>query len=168
MNKAELLNKINSGDSQQLAEAIQEFQENGDLDIAGALLEHIGQITDPRQQTILSNLLADIKDSKFRNLLVNNLQQAGDNATRAALLRIIWESTLDYSGYLETLLPFLEAEDFTVAFEASTVLENLVHHLSLEQQDLLYQTASRFPEEKQYLVSNILEALEQFATGDMG
>lgn len=159
-NKA-LLEKISSGDDEQIAEALRDFKENGDLQAAGALLDHLRQIKDERLVTTLSNLLADIKDSQFRALLISKLEKAEDERTRSGLLRIIWESALDYSAYLDVFLRLLQDESFLVAFEASTVIENLVHRLSLEQIDRLREAIRHFPEEKEFLVENIREAIDR-------
>lgn len=159
-NKA-LLEKISSGDDEQITEALRDFKENGDLQAAGALLDHLRQIKDERLVTTLSNLLADIKDSQFRALLISKLEKAEDERTRSGLLRIIWESALDYSAYLDVFLRLLQDESFLVAFEASTVIENLVHRLSLEQIDRLREAIRHFPEEKEFLVENIREAIDR-------
>lgn len=159
-NKA-LLEKISSGDDEQIAEALRDFKENGDLQAAGALLDHLRQIKDERLVTTLSNLLADIKDSQFRPLLISKLEEAEDERTRSGLLRIVWESALDYSAYLDVFLRLLQDESFLVAFEASTVIENLVHRLSLEQIDRLREAIRHFPEEKEFLVENIREAIDR-------
>lgn len=159
-NKA-LLEKISSGDDEQIAEALRDFKENGDLQAAGALLDHLRQIKDERLVTTLSNLLADIKDSQFRALLISKLEEAEDERTRSGLLRIVWESALDYSAYLDVFLRLLQDESFLVAFEASTVIENLVHRLSLKQIDRLREAIRHFPEEKEFLVENIREAIDR-------
>lgn len=160
-NNTEILTKINSGEPGLIAEAVQAVKEDGDLDIAGALLDHIGKLEDGHTLTIVTDLLADIKDNRFRDLLVRKLQASTDARVRSELLRIVWESALDYSDHLEEFLHLLQEEDFTVAFEASTVVENMVHHLTTEQREQVSEAIRHFPEEKQYLVEPIREELEQ-------
>jgi len=53
----------------------------------------------------------------------------------------------------------LQEDDFTVAFEASTVIENLVPHLMPEQRTKLTDILQVFPEDKKFLAENILEEL---------
>lgn len=45
-------------------------------------------------------------------------------------------------------------------FEASTVIENMVHHLSAEQRERLHGVIHGFPEEKRFLVENIHGEME--------
>lgn len=160
-NNKEILAKIHSGDEQQIAEAIQEIQEKGDMNIAEILLQQLGEIKEPRLATIISNLLADIKDNKFKEILTDTLMTTSDAHLKTALLRIVWESPIDYSAYLDIFLKFLQDEDFTVAFEASTVIENMVHNLSEDQIQNLCQTIDQIPEDKHFLIENIQEEISQ-------
>ena len=158
-NNTEILTKINSGDALLIAEAVQAIQENGDLNIAESLLNQLESIKDSHIITIVSNLLADIKETKFRELLIQRLQNATDTNTKSALLRIVWESSLDYSPYLEIFIHLLQEEDFAVAFEASTVIENMVHNLSDKQFEQLHELIHQFPKEKAFLIENIHEEM---------
>ncbi len=158
-NNTEILTKINSGDALLIAEAVQAIQENGDMNIAEALLNQLESIEDTHLVTVISNLLADIKETKFRELLIQKLQDATDTNTQSSLLRIIWESSLNYAPYLETFLQLLQEEDFAVAFEASTVIENMVHNLQPEQMEQLHEALHNIPEEKAYLIENIHEEI---------
>ena len=104
-------------------------------------------------------LLADIKDNQFKDLLIQKLEQTSEGTLKKELLRIVWESSLDYSSYLDHFLQILQEDDFTVAFEASTVIENLVPHLMPEQRTKLTDILQVFPEDKKFLAENILEEL---------
>lgn len=152
---SELLKKIQNDDPELLAEAIKEIKENGDLSIAQMLLENLENIRNSHTMTIITNLLADIKENAFREILINNLQATPQSPIKAELLRIIWESSLDYSHYLPIFLDILQNDDFTTAFEASTVIENMVHNLTTEQRQQLHKFIETFPENKQFLIENI-------------
>lgn len=158
-NNSEILTKINSGDEHLITEAVQAIQENGDLNIAEFLLNQLENMKDVHTITIISNILADIKETKFRELLIQKLQNATNTDVKSALLRIVWESSLDYSPHLDIFLHLLQEEDFTVAFEASTVIENMVHNLSDEQFEQLHKLLLHFPEEKSFLIENIHEEM---------
>ena len=158
-NNKEIIEKINSGDPGLIAEAVKEVQENGDLTIAQALLQNIEKVTDPHLMTILVNLLADIKDNAFREILIQKIQTASAPQIKSELIRIVWESSLDYAPYLNVFLEMLQQEDFSVAFEASTAIENMVHNLSGEQRSTLHELIESFPADKQFLIENIHEEM---------
>ncbi len=159
-NNIEILNKLQSGDSGLMAEAIQAIQENGDLSIAESLLTTLPNIKDQRLETVIINLLADIKAKDFSDLVIRQIMETTDSSLKNQLLRIVWESSLDYSAHLELFLRMLQEEEFPIAFEASTVIENMVHHLTPAQRKYLHSIICAFPEEKQFLIENIHEELE--------
>ena len=69
-NNKEILNKIGSGEPEQLAQAVKEIKENGDLSIAEELVNLLEQISDQHLLTVIINLLADIKDNEFRKIVI--------------------------------------------------------------------------------------------------
>lgn len=151
----DILKKVQSGDPELLAEAVKEIKENGDLSIARILVEELKNIPDPHTMTTVVNLLADIKESSFREIVINQLQATSQPAVKVELLRVIWESSLDYSRYLPVFLDILKNDDFSIAFEASTVIENMVHSLTDEQYEQLHEFIKTFPEDKHFLIENI-------------
>lgn len=161
-NNNEILDKINSGEPELIAVAVQEVKENGDLNIAEALLHHLPQIQDPHVVTIVVNLLADIKDNNFREILIRQIRETTNPEFKSELLRVVWESSLDYSAYLNVFLNILQGEDFMPAFEASTVIENMIHNLSEEQHRELHEIIHSFPEDKQFLIENIHNEMNCF------
>ena len=158
-NNSEILKKINSGEPELIAAAVQEVKENGDLNIAEALLLHLEQIKEPHLVTIVVNLLADIKENSFREVLIQKIQTTTNPEIKKELLRIVWESALDYSPWIEIFLDLLQQEDFEIAFEASTVIENMVHNLNEEQYQQLHEIIHSFPVDKQFLIENIHEEM---------
>lgn len=159
-NNNDILNKINSGEPEVIAEAVKEIKENGDLSIAEALIRNLQNIREAHTVTVVVNLLADIKDNNFREILIKEIQSATSSDIKIELLRIVWESSLDYSAYLNVFLELLRHCDFAIAFEASTVIENMVHHLNEEQKSKLHEVITAFPTDKQYLIANIHAEIE--------
>lgn len=151
----EILKKVQSGNPELLAEAVKEIKENGDLSIAQALVETLQDMRDSHTMKTIVNLLADIKENAFREIVINQLQTTSQSAVKVELLRMIWESSLDYSQYLPIFLEILQNDEFSIAFEASTVIENAVHNLTEEQQVQLHEFIETFPEDKQFLIENI-------------
>ncbi len=154
-NTDDILKKINSNNPELLAEAVKDIKENGDLNIAETLLSTLSTFCESHTQNTIINLLADIKDNNFRPLLIKKIQSASDSSLKSALLRIVWESALDYSPYLEVLIHILRNDEFAAAFEASTAIENMVCNLTAQQRHTLCQMMEQFPPEKEFLIENI-------------
>ena len=155
METKDILQKIQSGEPELMAEAIKEIKENGNLSIAQTLLENLNRIPDAHALSQLVNLLADIKENAFREILIARLPAETKPEVKAELLRSVWESSLDYSSYLPVFLEILKADDFPVAFEASTAIENMVCNLTAEQHRQLHEYIETFPEDKAFLIENI-------------
>lgn len=155
METNDILKNIQSGEPERIAEAVREIKENGNLSMAQTLVENLNRIPDAHTVTLVVNLLADIKENAFREILIARLQTETKPEIKAELLRIVWESSLDYSGYLPVFLEILRDDDFTVAFEASTVIENMVCNLTAEQHRQLHEYIETFPEDKAFLIENI-------------
>lgn len=52
-------------------------------------------------------------------------------------------------------------DEFVAAFEASTLIENFVHNLTEEQHRQLHAFFGQIPADKQFLIENIIEEMEQ-------
>ncbi len=158
-NKDAILKNLESENPQIVAETVQDIKRNGDLDMASSLLDAL--VKQGKNVAIVANLLADIKDNDFRSILIAQLEKATDVVEKSNLLRISWESSLDYSAYLAFFLNLVLNEEFLVAMEASTAIENMVHLLNEEQQQYLKDTLTKtsLPEEKVFFAENILAEL---------
>lgn len=155
-NKDELLRKIGTNDPEVIEEAIREIKENGDNSIIIPLLDILSNYPDTYIVSRIVGLLADIRENSFREILAERIRQEKNPPIKAILLRIAWESSLDYSGYLDLFTDILLNDDFIVAFEASTLIENFVHNLTEEQHRRLQAVFEKIPAEKQFLIENII------------
>ena len=124
-NKQDILKRLASPDMTVVAAAIDEIKENGDLSIVPELLEILLHNEDTTVVTHVTSLLSDIRDTGFKTILMEKLINASPGANKANLLRVCWESAIDFSEYLEVFVNILVNEDFLAALEASTVIENL-------------------------------------------
>lgn len=160
-NKDDLLKKINSNDPESVAEALNDIKENGDETMIPLLLDLLEETQDSRVISGIANLLSDIRENSFRTILVSRIRQTQNAQLKSVLLRIAWESSLDYSSDLDLFTDILLHDDFVAAFEASTLIENLVHNLTSEQQEQLRALfEDGIPEDKKFLIENIVEEME--------
>lgn len=160
-NNTDILRKIQSGDPQLLDAAIREIQENGDLSMAEALLQTLEQPLDFHLTNTIVNLLADIKDNQFSEIVIQKLQTTASPHQKSLLIRIAWESALNYSRHMAVFTGLLKDEDFSVALEASTALENMIPQLNETQKASLSRllTEMTLPHDKNFLTGNILALL---------
>ena len=102
-NNEEILKKISSGDPEAIAEAVDTVKENGDLVIAGKLLDILSQPLAPSTITIIANLLADIKDNQFKDLLIQKLEQTSEGTLKKDCLGIFIGLLLLFRSFFTNL-----------------------------------------------------------------
>lgn len=124
-NKQDILKQLASNDMEVVKSAIEQIKQEGDISIAAELVDILQQSQDMAVITSLTALLSDVKDSDFKTILMDKLINATSGTGKANLLRICWESAIDFSEYLDVFVDMLLNEDFITALEASTVIENL-------------------------------------------
>lgn len=159
-NKDELLKKINTNDPEAVEEAIREIKETGDSTIIVPLLDILSSRPDTFVISGIVGLLADVRENSFRDVLLERIRQEKDPHVKAILLRIAWESSLNYSGHLDLFTDILLNDEFVAAFEASTLIENFVHNLTEEQHHRLHAFFEQIPADKQFLIQNIITEME--------
>ncbi len=158
-NKEEILSRLNSENPELSAEAVEKIKNEGDLTLIPSLFDLLAASSERRTTTEIVNLLADIKDSGFASLLMERIKATTQPTAKSVLLRICWESSLDFSAYAEDFINILKQDDFTVALEAATALENMEHIEHSRKTSLLSRLQQiRTTDEKQFLIDNILNA----------
>lgn len=161
-NKDDILKKLNSSDPGLQHEAIAEIKNTGDISIAPALLDTLVSAEDHHFISELTGLLADIKDNQFKTLLAERIRETSSAPQKALLLRICWESALDFSEYTDLFIQILIRDEFIAALEASTILEELSYP-DTEKREKMITLLKNTPasEEKQFLIDNILDTIGQ-------
>jgi len=132
-NKQDILKQLSSNDIDLIKGAIEQIKEEGDISIAPELLDILLQSQDSNTITNLTALLSDVKTSGFKTVLMDKLINTTSDTGKANLLRICWESAIDFSEYLDVFIDMLLKDDFITALEASTVIGNLQGRISEEK-----------------------------------
>ena len=161
-NNQDILKRLASPDTETVRGAIDEIKENGDLTIVPELLEILLHNSEPAIITPITSLLSDVKDSGFKVLLVEKLINAPAGSNKANLLRVCWESAIDFSEYLEVFVDLLIHEDFITALEASTVIENLNGNIADEKiTSAIKHIRTECKDDKEFLAEDTVIYLEE-------
>jgi hypothetical protein len=167
-NKQAILQKLTSARQELVSEAIREIREGEDFSIIPELLEILLHAREACVVTGLTTLLADVKEVELKGLLVEKLVEAGEEEGRANLLRVCWESAMDFSEYLEVFAGLLLDGDFITSLEASTVIENLNGDIPAGTRERVIrqlEEAARVGD-KAFLVEDALRHLAQWEGGE--
>lgn len=160
-NKQDILKRLASPDAQTVSGAIEELKENGDISIVPELLEILLHSNEPAIVTSITSWLSDVKDSSFKTVLIEKLINAPDKSNKSNLLRICWESAIDFSEFLEIFTDIMVGEDFINALEASTVIENLNGNIADEKIEMaIKRLRTECKGDKKFLAEDAVAHLE--------
>lgn len=161
-NKQDILKQLANGDMEVVKSAIEQIKQEGDISIASELLDILLQSQDTAVITNITSLLSDVKDSNFKTILMDKLINATNNTGKANLLRICWESAIDFSEYLDVFVDMLLNDDFITALEASTVIENLEGKIPEEKiHSAIKRLESNSDEDKNFLLEDTILHLQE-------
>ena len=161
-NKQDILKQLSSNDMDIVRGAIEQIKQEGDISIVPELLDILLQSQDTNIITNLTALLSDVKESDFKTVLMDKLINAPAGSGKANLLRICWESAIDFSEYLDVFVDMLLHEDFIAALEASTVIENLHGNIPEEKIHIAIQRLkSESNEDNAFLLEGTIPHLEE-------
>ncbi|MCC8173979.1 MAG: hypothetical protein LIO65_06260 [Odoribacter sp.] len=160
-NKDEILKKLQSEDDAVFNEALEAVKKEGNPTIIAALFDILEQEKDYSRRNALIRMLSDIKED-YKDLLCARLQATDNPEMSRNLLRICWESPMDFSDRPVFIAEYLKNKDLNVVIEALTVLENLPA-LSEEDRKTIIESlkAHEFEDDKQELINHLLEMLSE-------
>ena len=142
--------------------AIEQIKQEGDISIVPELLDILLQSQDSNTITNLTALLSDVKESDFKTVLMDKLINATSDSGKANLLRICWESAIDFSEYLDVFIDMLLNDDFITALEASTVIENLQGKIPEEKiHTAIKRLEAESDEDKAFLLEDTILHLKE-------
>lgn len=114
-----------SPDEAVVLKTIADIEKSGKTWILPALFQVFASSQSPEISTAVFNLLINLKDSSAIPYIVAAIQAGELKNIRGKLISTCWQSRLDFGAHAELFADFFIHEDFGVAFEAFTVLENL-------------------------------------------
>ena len=166
-NKQDILKQLADSDMEVVKSAIEQIKQEGDISIASELLDILLRSQDTTVITNITSLLSDVKDSDFKTILMDKLINTTSESGKANLLRICWESAIDFSEYLDVFVDMLLNEDFITALEASTVIENLGGKIPEEKIHIaIKRLQANSDENKNFLLEDTLLHLEELLRHD--
>jgi len=158
-----ILKGLESSDSLKVIETIEELRFSGKSSDIPLLIELLHLSNNPEIKTKITQLFANLKESDSIPLIVEAIQNQKYSPELKELVSSCWENGLDYSNYLSLFVDLLIENDFLVAFEAYTVIMNMVTRIDqkkldveIDKLDKAMQSAS---EEKKVLMLDVIDFL---------
>lgn len=125
-----IISELHSQDSVNVIDAIQGLRDGGNAEYIPVLVELLHSTENKEIEQKILTLLSDLKDIDVIPELVNAIQNKKYGNELRELTAICWENGLDFSQYLGIFVDLVIEEEFEVALEAFTVIENMAGVIS--------------------------------------
>lgn len=120
-----ILSKLNSGDTKIVSKAIKSFESNGDSSVIRPLAERLlSDISEINTKEILE-LFSSLKDSDARSEIMQIIDEKQFISIRQLMLSTIWNTKIDFSGYVDEFVDIAINGSFLEAIDCLTIIENL-------------------------------------------
>jgi len=167
---AELLYQLKSQDPAVVSKTLKKLETVANINDLPSIVAVMANITEVKLLKEFTDFLSRIRSTKAPALMARFLADPANAQIRIDLVRACWESNLDYSPHLLLFARLFIAEDFLLALEAFSVIENtclerpVSQTVLMEVSDLIKNSVPDQPETRQKLTIELLHVLEPFIT----
>ncbi len=155
-----ILYNLKSTDSKHLLNTIDKIRKSGNSLLLDGLIDLLHNTEHSEIKHCVLNLLSELKDKACIPDLIAALKNEKYINERKELVACCWQNGLIYKDYLSFFIDLVIHEDFLVAFEAFTVIENMYGKVEdqviakeiIKVKDALINAS----EEKAYLLNGLL------------
>jgi len=147
-----ILKDFNTGDEKKIIDGLKALKVNGDDNVIVPIIDVWNKGVSPTAEQEIINFLGDIKSTTSAQSIMDVLLNEEYNKIHVQLLTTIWNSKVDYSEYIVDFVQMAIQNDFLVALECLTIIENMEgpfeeHHL-LDAEIILREFAENHNEKK--------------------
>ena len=105
--------------------AIEKIKHQGNQLYIPILFDLLNSSPELEIETEIKNLLGTVKDKNVVNSFMRALEDEKYKPIRKLILVACWQNGLDFSNFMPVFIDLIISEEWDVAFEAFTVLDNL-------------------------------------------
>jgi len=158
-----LKSAFKSGNQDVIDHALDEIKNNGDDTYITPLVEYLHQNLSREYKEKVFQLFDDLKLENSVDQLVSELKKVNDPDVLERLVAACWQNGLNYSKHLPYFAQLVIDQEFQIAFEAFTVIENMYGKIDRDvENELLGTIEKKLPdvdERKQYLLKGMMDLI---------
>lgn len=155
-----IIEDLKSIDSELVLETIEKVRESGNSFILAGLIDLLHNTDLPEVKKSVLNLLSELKNKESVPAFIAAIKDEKYTVERKDLIACCWQNGLIYNEYLPLFIDLVINEEFMVAFEAFTVIENMVGKVEDEIIDKeivkVTDALKDATEQKAYLLNGLL------------
>jgi hypothetical protein len=167
MEKLDKLNRLKSaiktGNPELISHALEEIRTKGDDSYLAPLVQLLHTSNTRETKELVYQLFNDLKNENSVDQLIELLKAEKDLDILERLVASCWQNGLNYSKHLPYFVQLVIDQEFQIAFEAFTVIENMYGKINDDVERLLIEKIAEglgdAEERKQYLLKGLLEII---------
>ena len=128
----EIITDLKSTDQELVLETIELIRESGNRYTLAGIIDLLHDTNQPEIKKSILNLLSEMKDKESIPTLIAAIENEKYSNERKDLVASCWQNGLTYNSYLPFFTDLIIREEFLIAFEAFTVIENMVGKIEEE------------------------------------
>ncbi|MBW7868149.1 MAG: hypothetical protein H3C31_07485 [Brumimicrobium sp.] len=162
--------ELQTHDEKKISKGLQKLQEIGDAQVIIPIIELWNEGVSEYLESEIINFFGDLKSSAAKEKIMEAVLNKDFGNIHQSLLSTMWNSKIDYSEYLLEFIQISILNDYMIALECLTIIENMEG--PLEDQKLLdgqiilreyaekQQKSKQDSEDKIKLIAEIAKILE--------
>ncbi len=158
-----LRSAIKSGNQELIDHALEEIKTKGDETYIEPLVAFLHETTVKEIRESIYGLFTDLKHENSVDQIINLLKEEKDLDILERLVATCWQNGLNYSKHLAFFVQLITEQEFQIAFEAFTVIENMYGKIEYDLEATLLEKIEKClpyaEERKQYLLKGLLEII---------
>jgi hypothetical protein len=163
-NEIQLVNKLISSNPETVAGALQKIKESGSASLLPYLFKLLKENPLPETDKAVKEILGTVKTNECIPEFVKAIQNPEFQSIKKELIELCWQNGLDFGPYMPYFIEVIASEEWEIAFEAFTLLENLKKLPSIEilaeSAELIRKQIQSAPETNRYFLGEILKIIE--------
>ena len=157
------IKKITSTDELIVAEGIKILRDSGRPDTVNIVVDILNESKNEIVSKECIHFLNDIKDQKAAEFLVKAIENKKYKSILKDLVSCAWQNDLDFSHLLETFADVALNEEYIIAYEAFSVIENNIHKADEVMMNILSEKIKKglgeAKKEKQPMLKELLDVI---------
>jgi len=159
----EILSCLKSTDPKFVLRTVDKIRESGNSFVMEGLIELLHNTELPEIKKSILNLFSELKNKGSIPSIIEAIKNEKYTNERKELVASCWQNGLVFNDYLPVFIDLVINEDFAIAFEAFTVIENMYGRIEDEIIDAeiikIKNALKNTSEQKAYLLNGLLEVI---------
>lgn len=114
-----------SSNTEVVLSAMEDVRKKGNKLYIPMLLDLLNSMPEQEVEKEIKNLLGTVKDKETINSFMRAIEDEKYKSIRKSILIACWQNGLDFSTFLPVFVDLIINEDWEIAFEAFTIIDNL-------------------------------------------